>query len=652
MRRILVLAMLAVFPVVAVQAQPALTEPPEFPMGIPGPSAQPAGGGCFLLARGTIAPGDVDWLRVTIPWPSSQTIVDVDFPTNGTIGSALTASVVGGSSGFNIADNNVARDAVCGLSATSSPVGSTRDSAISLGATARNAAINIGVTGAEDTGFTGAHSRTFTYDLWVSTVPTVCIADAGCNDNVACTVDRCTVATGLCTNTPTDSLCDNGRFCDGLETCSATLGCRAGAAPSCDDVIDCTFDRCDLNVDACAHVPDHDACDDGLPCDGVEWCDTQSGCQDDVPMDCDDGVACTDDTCDDASGVCAHAPVNARCDDGRFCNGVESCDATLGCRLGTAPSCDDAVACTADRCNAATDRCESTADHARCDDGLFCDGAERCDIRLGCLPGTPVDCNDTFDCTADRCDEPSDRCVHAGDNARCDDGLFCNGAESCHATQGCVVGAAPCSGGACSEEDGACAGCANDADCDDKDFCNGAETCDESGACVNGKPPCAEGETCDPTTGECESQQGMTFDFQPRRCPNRVSGEEQLLTAAIVSVGGFDVREIRLRSLKLSRVDGMGDFVSPILEGRGQRPSVEDVTSPYLGDACGCSLSRVDGVKDLVIRFDGDEAWKGLKLGRTRRGQTVQVKLTGQLRDGTAFELNDCVSVGHGTVSH
>ena len=134
MRRILVLAMLAVFPVVAVQAQPALTEPPEFPMGIPGPSAQPAGGGCFLLARGTIAPGDVDWLRVTIPWPSSQTIVDVDFPTNGTIGSALTASVVGGSSGFNIADNNVARDAVCGLSATSTCGPSAHGDAASLDA--------------------------------------------------------------------------------------------------------------------------------------------------------------------------------------------------------------------------------------------------------------------------------------------------------------------------------------------------------------------------------------------------------------------------------------------------------------------------------------------------------------------------------------
>lgn len=701
MRRNLAWAVLAVVPVGTLQAQPALTEPPEFPGSIPGPSAQPPGGGCFLLARGTITPGDVDWVRVTVPWSSSQTIFDVDFPTAGTTGSALMASVVGGSSGFNIADNNnLTRDAVCGLSGSSSPVGSTRDSAVTVGATARNAVVNVGVTGAEDTAFTGAHNQTFTYDLWVSTVPTACTSDAGCNDNVTCTVDRCNLSTGLCSNTPNDAACDNGRFCDGVETCNATLGCRPGSFPNCDDGVGCTFDRCNLSFDACEHLPDHDACDDGLPCNGLEVCDLQDGCEDGPPMDCDDGVACTNDACDDATGTCSHLAVDARCDDGRYCNGAETCDDQFGCQAGTPPTCDDAVPCTRDRCNGITDRCESAADDARCDDGRFCNGAEQCDVGLGCQPGTPpscddgvactvdrcdatadrcentpddvrcddglfcdgvercdaqlgcqsgtaMSCDDAVACTVDRCDERSRQCTHAADNTACDDGAFCNGQETCDVLHGCAPGVAPCDGDGCNENLNACVECAADADCDDGEFCNGAERCNEAGECVEGKAPCQDGETCDPVARECVVG-GMTLDIQPRRCPNRLTGDEQFVNAAIVSVGGFDVREIRPKTLKLSRVDNMGNAVAPILDARDRRPTVEDVTSPVVGEPCDCAFARADGVKDLVIRFDGDETWKGLKLGRTRRGETVQVKLTGQLRDGTPFELNDCVTVGRG----
>jgi len=34
--------------------------------------------------------------------------------------------------------------------------------------------------------------------------------------------------------------------------------------------------------------------------------------------------------------------------------------------------------------------------------------------------------------------------VQLANHAFCDDGLFCNGAEACHAAVGCVAGAAPC----------------------------------------------------------------------------------------------------------------------------------------------------------------------------------------------------------------
>jgi len=42
--------------------------------------------------------------------------------------------------------------------------------------------------------------------------------------------------------------------------------------------------------------------------------------------------------------------------------------------------------------------------------------------------------------------------------------------------------------------------CVNDIDCDDGKFCNGAETCVE-GKCVDGTPPCPEGQQCQETSG-------------------------------------------------------------------------------------------------------------------------------------------------------
>ncbi len=73
--------------------------------------------------------------------------------------------------------------------------------------------------------------------------------------------------------------------------------------------------------------------------------------------------------------------------------------------------CDDGVECTADFC-AADGRCVSVADPSRCDDTAYCNGVETCDVRRGCVRGTPVTCNDNYTCTIDRCDEMTRTCVH------------------------------------------------------------------------------------------------------------------------------------------------------------------------------------------------------------------------------------------------
>src|SRR6185436_18407831 len=79
---------------------------------------------------------------------------------------------------------------------------------------------------------------------------------------------------------------------------------------------------------------------------------------------------------------------------------------------------------------------------ADCDDGVFCDGAETC-ASGSCRPGVAVVCDDGIACTTDRCDEPSRSCKGAPDATRCIDGDPCT-ADSCDTTAGCLNTPAPC----------------------------------------------------------------------------------------------------------------------------------------------------------------------------------------------------------------
>ena len=87
-------------------------------------------------------------------------------------------------------------------------------------------------------------------------------------------------------------------------------------------------------------------CDDGLFCNGVESCGVGGVCTQGLPVDCFDGVGCTADACNEFLDTCTHIAVDAVCDDGAFCNGVEQCDAAADCRPGMPVSCDDGILCT------------------------------------------------------------------------------------------------------------------------------------------------------------------------------------------------------------------------------------------------------------------------------------------------------------------
>ncbi|TFH20826.1 MAG: hypothetical protein E4H03_11585, partial [Myxococcales bacterium] len=122
-----------------------------------------------------------------------------------------------------------------------------------------------------------------------------------------------------------------------------------------------------------------------------------------VDANCSDGDACNGaETCN--AGIC-QSGTPLTCDDGLFCNGAETCSATLGCQAGTAPNCNDGVGCTGDSCNEGTNVCDHVANNGSCDDGLFCNGAETCSVTLDCQAGTAPNCSDGVGCTDDSCNE-------------------------------------------------------------------------------------------------------------------------------------------------------------------------------------------------------------------------------------------------------
>lgn len=317
-----------------------------------------------------------------------------------------------------------------------------------------------------------------------------------CNDGIACTVDTCDEPTDVCTYTPNNAACDNALFCDGAETCSATLGCQAGTPP-CVDAVACTVDTCTEATDTCTFPPSDALCDNALFCDGAETCHATLGCQVGTPP-CVDAVACTVDTCTEATDTCTFPPSNALCDNALFCDGAETCHATLGCQLGT-PPCVDAVACTVDTCTEATDTCTFPPNHAACDNGLFCDGAETCNVTLGCQAGAPP-CVDGVACTTDTCTEATDTCTFPLNHAFCDNGLFCDGVEACDPVLNCVDQANPCLVTQfCNETTDVCDQCTLNSHCDDGNACTN-DIC-TTGVCSNPNNYVLATHCCNPADG-------------------------------------------------------------------------------------------------------------------------------------------------------
>jgi hypothetical protein len=197
----------------------------------------------------------------------------------------------------------------------------------------------------------------------------------------------------------------NNDNCDGTGTggCSSVINESQQTAAS--DV-----------VDACSTGAPTE-CDDGNACT-IESCNTGSGlCESGDPTVCDGGDACTPDFCNTSTGACEAGPPTV-CDDGNACT-VDSCNTLDGlCEAGPPTVCDDGNACTVDSCNTSDGLCEAGPPTV-CDDGNACT-VDSCNTSDGlCEAGPPTDCDDLNMCTDDSCNTETGVCVSV-DNQSCE----------------------------------------------------------------------------------------------------------------------------------------------------------------------------------------------------------------------------------------
>ena len=228
----------------------------------------------------------------------------------------------------------------------------------------------------------------------------------------------------------------------GLSCCQPSCGAKVcgpdgcgGSCGGCDDGDPCTADVCDAKAGTCSHAPTTGPCDDGDPCTINSSCVAgvcgggAPNCQDDPctvkscnqgvctptgPTNCNDGNACTDDSCQPGKG-CVATPNTAACDDGNACTANDAC-AAGACKAGglkaetcdgldnncngqtDEDSCDDKNGCTTDSCADISFVCIFTPTTDACDDGDPCSVGDACDggVCAGTIPLTET-CGDGVD---------------------------------------------------------------------------------------------------------------------------------------------------------------------------------------------------------------------------------------------------------------
>lgn len=161
----------------------------------------------------------------------------------------------------------------------------------------------------------------------------VCEGALLCDDGLPCTVDSCDPNSGCIHSFQASAPCSDGNACTSGDNCAS--GSCGGTAVKCDDQSPCTKDSCN-SMSGCVHTAVAGPCDDGDSCTSGDAC--KAGvCANTGAVACNDGLACTKDSCDSKLGcVAVPLPEGATCDDGAPCTIGSACDGGKFCVLGTA----------------------------------------------------------------------------------------------------------------------------------------------------------------------------------------------------------------------------------------------------------------------------------------------------------------------------
>lgn len=358
--------------------------------------------------------------------------------------------------------------------------------------------------------------------------PVTCSASDQCH-----TAGTCDPATGACSNPakPNGSSCSDGSLCTQTDTCQAGV-CTGSNPVTCQAQDQChTAGSCDPQTGTCSNPakPDGSTCSDGSLCTQSDTC--QAGvCTGGDPVVCVAKDQCHEaGVCNATTGACTEPPKanGTPCDDGKACTSGDACaDGVCG---GAAITCNDGVACTVDTCvepsGCSVDNSQcGCAKNEDCDDGNACNGVETCNLEtLSCVSGTPVSCSNLNDaCNVGVCEPSTGACKASPrpNGTSCDDGNACTRSDSCQA--GTCVGQNPvvCSAsdqchdaGVCNPATGVCSNPAkaNGSTCNDGNACTQADTC-QGGVCSGGSPvvcvasdQCHDAGVCNPTTGACSN---------------------------------------------------------------------------------------------------------------------------------------------------
>ena len=255
--------------------------------------------------------------------------------------------------------------------------------------------------------------------------------------------------------------------------------------------------------DWCCTAEEMLECQDGIWCNGEEYCDGWGGCLPaDYPVNCDDGDPCTDDYCvNDEIVYSGYGYGTGHCE--HVCVPSDTCLYCCGCDRHS--DCNDGDACTNDECDFDTELC--TYSETSCDDDNFCTD-DSCDTLTGCVNEwisgccfSDSDCNDLLHCTADDCDELRNECSNellAGFClilSTCYDDKSINPENMCETclTLAAVDDWTPLAEGT---------------PCEAEEYCSDKETCDGFGNCVGEGGPCYDDfacthDTCDHDKNEC-----------------------------------------------------------------------------------------------------------------------------------------------------